>query len=889
MAEEEQDPLNEGEINDNENKEIQNILPVSGMFQNWFLDYASYVILERAVPAIEDGLKPVQRRILHAMYELEDGRYNKAANIIGHCMKYHPHGDASIGDAMVQLGQKDLLIDCQGNWGNILTGDSAAASRYIEARLSKFALEVAFNPKTTVWQQSYDGRNKEPVSLPMKFPLLLAQGVEGIAVGLACKIMPHNFLELIDGSIDILRGKKVHLVPDFPTGGLADFSNYNDGLRGGKIRVRAKINQLDKKTLVITEIPFSTTTGSLMESIVSANDKEKIKIRKIEDNTAENVEIILHLHPGISPDKTIDALYAFTNCEVSISPNACIIENDKPRFVGVNEMLKLSTEKTFDLLRQELNIRKGEIEEAWHFSSLEKIFIEKRIYRNIEESETWDAVLAAIDKGLKPYKKLFKRVITMEDIARLNEIKIKRISKFDGFKADEHIKNLEEELLLVQHHLDHIIDYAVEYFKNLKKKYGKGRERKTEIKAFEVINATTVAVANEKLYVNREEGFAGFNMKKDEYVCDCSDIDDIIVFREDGSMSVSKVSDKAFVGKGIIYINVFRKNDERTIYNMIYRDGTKGKSFAKRFAVSGVTRDKIYDLTKGSKGSEVLYFTANPNGEAEVVTIMHKPLPGIRKLQFDFEFGSLAIKGRNSQGNTLTNYGIKKVLLKEKGLSTLGARSIWFDDTIQRLNIDGRGTLLGQFSADDKILCITQSGHYRLINFDLTNHFEEDMILIEKFNPEKPLSVVYLDGEKKEYYVKRFLIEVTDKKTLFISEAEGSRLELATTLKTPIIEIKHQKKKNNEIPDQQVDLNEFIGIKGLKAKGNRLTTNPIKEINNISPPDPEDVIKKLEDAIDADYDDSEVEIDYARLETLKNIRKNLDNLDSMDTQMTLDF
>ncbi len=885
MAEEEQDPLHEGDINDNENKEIQNILPVSGMFQNWFLDYASYVILERAVPAIEDGLKPVQRRILHAMYELEDGRYNKAANIIGHCMKYHPHGDASIGDAMVQLGQKDLLIDCQGNWGNILTGDSAAASRYIEARLSKFALEVAFNPKTTVWQSSYDGRNKEPVSLPMKFPLLLAQGVEGIAVGLACKIMPHNFIELIDGSIDILRGKKVHLVPDFPTGGLADFSNYNDGLRGGKIRVRAKINQVDKKTLVITEIPFSTTTGSLMESIVSANDKEKIKIRKIEDNTAENVEIILHLHPGISPDKTIDALYAFTNCEVSISPNACIIENDKPRFVGVNEMLRLSTQKTLDLLRQELNIRKGEIEEAWHFSSLEKIFIENRIYRNIEESETWDAVLAAIDKGLKPYKKLFKRVITMEDIARLTEIKIKRISKFDGFKADEHIRNLEEELVLVQHHLDHIVDYAVEYFKNLKKKYGKGRERKTEIKAFEVINATTVAVANEKLYVNREEGFAGYNMKKDEYVCDCSDIDDIIVFREDGSMSVSKVSDKAFVGKGIIYISIFRKNDERTIYNMIYRDGTKGKSFAKRFAVSGVTRDKIYDLTKGSKGSEVLYFTANPNGEAEVITIMHKPLPGIRKLQFDFDFGTLAIKGRNSQGNTLTNYSIKKVLLKEKGLSTLGARLIWFDDTIQRLNIDGRGTLLGQFSADDKILCVTQSGHYRLINFDLTNHFEEDMILIEKFNPEKPLAVVYLDGEKKEYFVKRFLIEVTDKKTLFISEAEGSRLEIATTLKTPIIEIKHQKKKNNEIPDQQVDLNEFIGVKGLKAKGNRLTTNPIKEINNISPPDPQE--EKVEVVTDElAVSESAVEIDYERLEQLKNIRQNLDN---MDTQMTLDL
>jgi topoisomerase-4 subunit A len=886
MNEEELDPSGEGELDNSDSKDIQNILPVSGMFQNWFLDYASYVILERAVPAVEDGLKPVQRRILHAMYELEDGRYNKAANIIGHCMKYHPHGDASIADAMVQLGQKDLLIDCQGNWGNILTGDSAAASRYIEARLSKFALEVVFNPKTTLWQASYDGRNREPVTLPVKFPLLLAQGVEGIAVGLACKIMPHNFNELIDGSIDILRGKKVALVPDFPTGGLADFSNYNDGLRGGKIRIRAKINQIDKKTLVITEIPFSTTTGSLMESIVSANEKEKIKIRKIEDNTAENVEIILHLHPGISPDKTIDALYAFTNCEVSVSPNACIIENDKPRFVGVNEMLKISTHKTLELLRLELNIRKGEIEEAWHFSSLEKIFIEKRIYRNIEESETWEEVLSAIDKGLKPYKKLFKRAITNDDIARLTEIKIKRISKFDSFKADEHIKNLEEELQLVNHHLEHIVEYAIEYFKNLKKKYGKGRERKTEIKAFEIINATTVAVANEKLYVNREEGFAGYNMKKDEYVCDCSDIDDIIVFRDDGSMSVSKVSDKSFVGKGIIYINVFRKNDERTIYNMIYRDGTKGKSFAKRFAVSGVTRDKIYDLTKGNKGSEVLYFTANANGEAEVVTVIHKPLPGIRKLQFDFDFGGLAIKGRNSQGNTLTNYGIKKVVLKEKGLSTLGARSIWFDDTIQRLNTDGRGVLLGEFSADDKILYITQSGHYRLINFDLSNHFDEDMILIEKFTPEKPVAAVYFDAEKKEYYVKRFLVEVTDKKTLFISEFEGSRLEMATTCLQPQIEIKFQKKKNNEIPDQQLDLKEFIGVKGLKAKGNRLTTNPVKEINNISPPDPEEIKPVIEPSIAELPVDANVEIDYDRLEQLKNIRKNLDN---MDTQMTLDL
>ena len=885
MSEEEKDQLSDAESNDGENKDIQNILPVSGMFKNWFLDYASYVILERAVPAIEDGLKPVQRRIMHAMYELEDGRYNKAANIIGHCMKYHPHGDASIGDAMVQIGQKDLLIDCQGNWGNILTGDSAAASRYIEARLSKFALEVVFNPKTTVWQSSYDGRNKEPVTLPVKFPLLLAQGVEGIAVGLACKIMPHNFHELIDGSIDILKGKKVHIVPDFPTGGLADFSNYNDGLRGGKIRVRAKISQLDKKTLVITEIPFSTTTGSLIETIISANDKEKIKIRKIEDNTAENVEILLHLHPGISPDKTIDALYAFTNCEVSISPNAGVIESEKPRFLGVNEMLRISTNKTLGLLRQELEIRKGEIEEAWHFSSLEKIFIEKRIYRNIEEAETWEAVIAAIDKGLKPYKKLFKREITTDDIVRLTEIRIKRISKFDGFKADEHIRNLEEELKTVQHHLDFIVDFAIEYFRNLKKKYGKGRERKTEIKAFEFINATTVAVANEKLYVNREEGFAGYNMKKDEYVGECSDIDDIIVFRQDGSMSVLKVSDKSFVGKGIIYISVFRKNDERTIYNMIYRDGTKGKSYIKRFAVSGVTRDKVYDLTKGSKGSEVLYFTANPNGEAEVVTILHKPLPGIRKLQFDFDFGELAIKGRNSQGNTLTNYGIKKVLLKEKGLSTLGARMIWFDDTIQRLNTDSRGTYLGEFSGDDKILTITQSGFYRLHNFDLSNHFEEDMILIEKFNPEKPIAAVYLDGEKKEYFVKRFLVEPTDKKTIFISEHEGSKLELISTSQTTVIELKFQKKKNNEIPDLQVDLNEFIGVKGLKAKGNRLTTNPVKEINNISPPDPE--VPKPEPVAELpEFDENGVQIDYKRIEQLKNIRQNLDN---MDTQMTLNL
>ncbi|MCC6252856.1 MAG: DNA gyrase/topoisomerase IV subunit A [Bacteroidia bacterium] len=885
MSEEESE-LNHQEEDLNGEKNIQNILPVSGMYKNWFLEYASYVILERAVPAIEDGLKPVQRRILHSMYELEDGRYNKVANIIGNCMKYHPHGDASIGDAIVQIGQKDLLIDCQGNWGNILTGDSAAAARYIEARLSKFGQEVLFNSKTTVWQSSYDGRNKEPITLPVKFPLLLAQGVEGIAVGLACKIMPHNFIELIDGSIDILKGKKVNLLPDFPTGGLADFSNYNEGLRGGKIRIRAKINQLDKKTLVITEIPFGTTTGSLMESIVSANEKEKIKIRKIEDNTAENVEIILHLHPGISPDKTIDALYAFTNCEVSISPNACIIENDKPRFLGVNEMLKISTFKTVDLLGKELQIRKEEIEEAWHFSSLEKIFIEKRIYRQIEECETWEEVIAAIDKGLKPYKKLFKRNITTEDITKLTEIKIKRISKFDSFKADEYIKHLEEELALVQHHLDFLIDYTIEYFRNLKKKYAKGRERRTEIKTFEIINATTVAVANEKLYVNREEGFAGYGMKKDEYVCECSDIDDIIVFRNDGTMTVLKVSDKSFVGKGIIYINVFRKNDDRTIYNMIYRDGTKGRNYVKRFAVNGVTRDKIYDLTKGSKGSEVLYFTANPNGEAEVVTILHKPLPGIRKIQFDFDFGSLAIKGRNSQGNIVTNYPIKKISLKEKGLSTLGARMIWFDDTIQRLNSDGRGTLLGEFAPQDKILYFTQSGYYRLINFDLSNHFDEDMILIEKFNPEKPIAAIYFDGKKKEYYVKRFLIEPTDKKVLFISEEEGSKLELVISQKTPIVEVKFAKNKGTEIPSKQINLADFIAVKGIKAKGNKLESGNIKEINNISPDDPTETSDSANGAPEVKETETNVQIDYDRLERLKSIRNNLDN---MDTQMTIDF
>ena len=866
------------ESENNESNEPQNITHVSGMYQNWFLDYASYVILERAVPAIEDGLKPVQRRILHSLKELDDGRYNKAANVIGHTMKYHPHGDVSIGDAMVQIGQKDLLIDCQGNWGNILTGDSAAAARYIEARLSKFGLEVVFNSKTTRWQASYDGRNKEPITLPVKFPLLLAQGVEGIAVGLACKMMPHNFIELIDASIDVLRGKKTNILPDFATGGMADFSNYNDGLRGGKIRIRAKIAQLDKKTLVISEIPFSTTTTSLIDSIVAANEKEKIKIRKVEDNTSENVEIVIHLAPGISPDKTIDALYAFTACEVSISPNACIIENDKPRFTGVNEILKISTNQTLGLLKKELEIEKGELEEQWHFSSLEKIFIEKRIYRDIEECETWEAVLAAIDKGLKPHKKKFKREITVQDIERLTEIKIKRISKFDSFKADDLIKSIEEKIIQVQHHLDNLVDYAVEYFKNLKKKYGKGRERKTEIKSFDTIVASSVAVANEKLYFNKEEGFAGYGLKKDEYVCDCSNMDDIIVFREDGTMTVSKVTDKAFVGKGIIHINVFKKNDERTIYNMIYQDGPKGNIMVKRFAVSGVTRDKVYDLTKGTKESTVLYFTANPNGESETINVLLRPLPKLKKLTFDFDFAELAIKGRNSIGNIISRFPVKKIVQKEKGVSTLGARMIWFDDTVQRLNTDQRGQYIGEFSADDKIIVITQSGHYRLCNFDLTNHFEEDLIVIEKLDPLKPISAIYLDGEKKEYFVKRFLVEPSDKKVLFISEVEGSQLELVSTELLPTVEIKFAKNKGNEVPNQKIKLADFITVKGLKAKGNKLTMGKVKEINLIEQAEP------LKPAVAAPK--PEIEIDSERLERLKKIKSGLDD---MDNQIELEF
>ena len=821
--------LEDQEDFDNQNEPT--ITRVSGMYQDYFLDYASYVILERAVPALNDGFKPVQRRILHALKEMDDGRYHKVANVIGQTMKYHPHGDASIGDALVQLGQKELLIDTQGNWGNILTGDRAAAPRYIEARLTKFALEVIFSPKVTDWQASYDGRGKEPLHLPVKFPLLLAQGVEGIAVGLSTKILPHNFNELIDASIKCLKGRSFTILPDFPTGGIADFSNYNDGLRGGKVRVRAKVSILDKKTLVINEVPYGTTTTSLIDSVLKANDKGKIKIRKIEDNTAENVEILVHLPSGTSPDKTIDALYAFTDCEVSISPLACTIEDDRPHFIDVKEALKRSTEKTVDLLKRELEIQLAELQEQWHFSSLERIFIEEKIYRDIEEAETWEEVISFIRKGLEPHVKNLIREVTDEDITRLTEIRIKRISKFDKSKADEHILQLEGKIAEVKNHLENLIEYAVDWFKSLKDKYGKGRERKTEIRLFEDIDATKVAIANVKLYVNREEGFIGTALKRDEFVTDCSDIDDIIVFRNDGQMLVTKVGSKTYVGKNIMHIAVWKKGDKRTVYNLIYQNGPKGNTYMKRFNVTSITRDKEYDLTQGVKGSKVLYFTANPNGEAEIVTVHLRAIQKLRKLKFDIDFSELAIKGRASKGNLVSKFPVKRVDLKEEGVSTLAPRKIWFDDTVGRLNVDGRGELLGQFRGEDRILEISQSGHYRLLSFDLSTKFDEDMIHLEKFDPEKPMAAVYFDGEKKIYYLKRFIPEISDKKELFISDSEESFLEIATTNRQPFIEIVFKKIKGKQKEDEIVNINEFIAVKGMKAQGNQLTKDAVKQIN----------------------------------------------------------
>ena len=808
------------------------ITRVTGMYKDWFLDYASYVILERAVPSIEDGFKPVQRRIMQSMKDLDDGRYNKVANIVGHTMQYHPHGDASIADAMVQIGQKDLLIDTQGNWGNTLTGDRAAASRYIEARLSKFALDIVFNPKVTNWQSSYDGRRKEPINLPVKFPLLLAQGAEGIAVGLSTKILSHNFIELVDASISCLKNKRFAVFPDFITGGIADFTNYNDGKRGGRIRVRAKISVMDKSTLLINEIPYGTTTTSLIDSILKANDKGKIKIKKIDDNTSSNVEILVYIPNGISPDKTIDALYAFTNCEMSISPLGCVIQDNKPVFTGVSDILKISTENTVELLRKELKIKLKELEDQWHYASLERIFIENKIYRDIEEEDTWEGVLEAIDKGLKPHVKILKRGIVDEDLVRLTEIKIKKISKFDIDKAKEKILGLESQIKHVKDDLNNMIEYSIAYFKRLKKDYSKSRERKTEIRIFDDVDAKKVVIRNTKLYVNRVEGFVGTAMRKDEYVCDCSDIDDIIVFTENGKMIITKVDAKTFIEKNIIHVAVFKRKDKRTIYNMIYKEGDKGYSYLKRFPVHGVTRDKPYSLIKSKKDGVVKYFSANPNGEAEKVTINLRSNPKLKKLKWDVDFSDYMIKGRMTRGNQITKHNVKRIDLKEKGISTLKPRKIWFDETVQRLNVDARGDLLGEFRGEDKILVVLQNGTIKIIDPDLSTHFSDDMIVLEKWIPKKPLSVVYFEGKKQRFFVKRFLIENENRQDKFITDHKDSFLETISTDWKPVIEVVFNKIRNkNQKPNQVIELEQFISIKGVKAIGNQLTSDKVKQIN----------------------------------------------------------
>jgi len=837
MAEENIDePIdNSGEENKPFESKIvdEQIVPVGGLYESWFLEYASYVILERAVPSLHDGLKPVQRRILHSMKEMDDGRYNKVANIIGNTMKYHPHGDASIGDALVQLGQKDLLIDCQGNWGNTLTGDGAAAARYIEARLSKFASHVVFNPKTTNWLSSYDGRNKEPEQLPVKFPLLLAQGAEGIAVGMACKFLPHNFIELIEQSINHLRGKKVEFLPDFPNGGMADFTNYNDGLRGGKVRVRAKIKKVDNKTLIIHEIPFGTTTGSLIESIIKANDKGKIKLKKIEDNTAADAEVMIHLAPGVSPDKTLDALYAFTDCEISISPNSSIIDRDTPRFMGVTEILKVNTDNTVRLLKLELEIRLDELERQWHFSTLEKIFINEEMYIDFKHYSDRETLYEYLYKRFDKFKKQLIREIVDEDLQKLTQIPMIRITRFDGSKADEVLLKIEEEMAQVKEKLANLIEYAIDYFKDLKKRFGEGKERKTEIKIFDTINASKVIIANRKLYVDYEEGFIGYGLKKTESVNDCSEIDDIIIFFNTGKMMVTKVSDKKFVGKGIVHADVWKKGDKRTIYHLIYQDGVGGSTMMKRFYVNSITRDTEYDLTRGIKGSKMLYFSVHPNGEREVVTVLLRPRPHLKRLRFDVDMGDLLIKARQSTGNRVTKEIIQRITQKEVGGSTLAARKIWFDTVVGRLNDEERGKFLGSFKGEDKILTLYKSGEYRLSNFDLSNHFDEDMIHIEKWNPDHAISAVYFDGEKDLHFVKRFQCEVTiDKKVLFISESAGSYMDSVSTAYRPNVRIVYNKllKETKNLPDNEVNIADFIEIKGMKAQGNQLTKLKVKEI-----------------------------------------------------------
>ena len=859
-------------FSENFENEEESLIPISGMYKDWFIDYASYVILERAVPAIEDGFKPVQRRILHSMKDLDDGRFNKVANIVGHTMQYHPHGDASISDAIVQIGQKDLLIETQGNWGNILTGDSAAASRYIEARLSKFALEVVYSPKVTTWQSSYDGRRKEPINLPVKFPLLLAQGAEGIAVGLSTKILPHNFVELIDASIKCLRGRKFDLYPDFPTQGVVDVTNYNDGMRGGKIKVRAKISQINKNTLVISQIPYTTTSSSLIESILKANDKGKIKIKKIEDNTSADVEILIHLPNGVSPDKTIDGLFAFTNCEVSISPLSCIIEDNKPVFIGVSEILKKSTEKTKNLLKKELDVRLAELNLLWHYSTLEKIFIENRIYRLIEDEETWDGVLEAINKGLKPFINLLKKEVSEDDILKLTEIKIKRISKFDLEKADKKIKQIEEDIDKVKFNLENLNDFAIQYFKNLKSTYSTGRQRKTEIRIFDDVDVKKVVVKNSKLYVNREDGFIGTSLRREEYVEDCSDIDDIIVFTSNGDMIVTKVDSKKFVAKNILYVSVFKKRDSRTIYNMIYKEGKSGVSYIKRFNVTGVTRDKTYNLTSQNPKTKILHFSANPNGEAEIVTIQLRQSGSIKKLKWDLDFADLAIKGRSVKGNIVSKYSVNKVIFKEKGLSTLKPRKIWFDDTVQRLNVDDRGDLLGEFKPDDDLLIVQHSGKLKIVPPDLNMHFPEDMIILEKADRSKPISVVYFNKKKKKYYVKRFLLGVLKGTQNFIDDSKNSTVEIVSYDWKPVIEVITKSKK--EIERNNINLFEFISVKGIKALGNQLVSKEVKEINLLDPIPYEPEIKELnqievideqidnDDNISNEGESSQIELDF---------------------------
>jgi len=867
--------LTSGVSDEPQNEEVQSgskLKRIGGLYQDWFLDYASYVILERAVPHINDGLKPVQRRILHSMKRLDDGRYNKVANVVGFTMQYHPHGDASIGDALVQLGQKDLLIDTQGNWGNILTGDSAAAPRYIEARLSKLALDIVFNPKTTNWKLSYDGRNNEPITLPVKFPLLLAQGVEGIAVGLASKILPHNFNELIDASIAHLKGEEFEIYPDFPTGGMVDVSKYNDGLRGGNVRVRAKITKQDNKTLVISQLPFGKTTSTLIDSIIKANEKGNIKIRKIDDNTAAEVEILVHLGPNVSPDKTIDALYAFTDCETSISPNCCVITNETPVFIGVSEILRNNTDQTKMLLTQELEIRLAELEDSWHKSSLEKIFIENKIYQRMEGSPTMEHTIQVIDEGLEPFKKLLRRPVITEDIERLTEIRMKRITAHDSYKADEYINNLETEMEEVKNNLENIVPYSINYYKNIKKKYGSKYPRNTEIRSFEFIEAAKVVVANLKLYVNREEGFIGTGLKKDEYVCDCSDIDDILIFLRNGKYLITKVSSKAFVGKDILFVEVFKKNEKRKIFNIIYRDGKSGVFYMKRCNIPALIRDKEYDITQGTEGSKIMYFSANPNGEAELLKVYLRPKPRLKKTVIDLDFSELAVKGRSSMGNILTRNSVHRIVLKDKGISTLGGRKIWFDETVQRLNADGRGTFVGEFQGDDKILVLTKEGQYRTTNFDLSNHFEDNLMVITKLDISKNYAAIFFDADQKYYYLKRFQFDNQPKLSSFIGDNPESKLyKLINNEKSQIVINFGGANEGRE--NELVDVESFIAVKGIKARGKRLTTYEINKFEVIEP-----ILQEPEESNEDDDIQEEIHSEVKMAES-----------DSDSEQMTLDI